>query len=78
MKNWLTTRQKLPSRLAFDTGSTQAVESVLVELALPRQKLIDRQVVPAKGVFKGNEAAANPGDDFCLASDDPAFGISGW
>jgi len=58
----------------LDAGGPQACQAVLIDGKLPGQKLVHRQRIAAAGFLKGEQAAANRGNDFGLAADDPPFG----
>src|SRR3978361_247988 len=60
--------------ILLDTGSTQPGKAMLVDGKLPGQEFVDRQGVAAASLLKGEQAAANRGNDFGLAADNPPFG----
>ena len=60
--------------ILLDAGGAQAGEAVLVDRELPGQEFVDRQRVAAAGLFERKQAAADRGNDFGLAADDPPFG----
>src|SRR5215207_30829 len=47
---------------------------MLIDGKLPGQEFVDRQRVAAAGLLKGEQAAANRGNDFGLTANDPPFG----
>jgi hypothetical protein len=60
--------------ILLDTGGPQAGQAMLIDRELPRQELVNRQRVAAARLLKGEQAAANCGNDFGLAADHPPFG----
>jgi hypothetical protein len=60
--------------ILLDTGGPQASQAMLIDGELPRQELVHRQRVAAASLLKGEQTAANRGDDFGLAADHPPFG----
>ena len=60
--------------ILLDPGGPQAGQAMLIDGKLPGKEFVDRQRVPAAGLLKGEQAAANRGNDFGLAADDPPFG----
>jgi hypothetical protein len=65
-------RDKLPLlAILLDSGGPQAGKPMLVDRKLPGQEFVDGQGVAAAGFLKGEQAAADRGDDFSLAADDP-------
>src|SRR5437762_9307449 len=61
----------------LNAGGAQAGETVLVDRELPRQEFVDGQGVAAARFFEGQQSAANGGDDFSLAANDPPLGAWG-
>jgi hypothetical protein len=55
--------------ILLDAGGSQAGKAVLVDGKLPRQEF-----VAAAGFLEGKQAAANRGNDFGLATDNPSLG----
>src|ERR1700760_3520302 len=47
---------------------------MLIDRELPGQELVHRQGVTAEGFPKGQQSAANCGDDLGLTANDPPFG----
>src|SRR6478735_6673608 len=60
--------------ILLDAGRPQACQAMLVDRELPRQEFVHRQRVAAARLLKGEQAAANCGNDFGLAADHPPFG----
>jgi hypothetical protein len=58
----------------LDAGGPQACQAMLIDGELPGQELVHRQRVAAASLLKGEQAAANRGNDFGLAADHPPFG----
>jgi hypothetical protein len=58
----------------LDPGGAQPGKTVLVDGKLPGQEFVDGQGVTAAGLLKGEQAAANRGNDLGLATDDPSLG----
>ena len=70
--NFLVWESLLP--ILLDAGGPQASQAMLIDGELPGQKLVHRQRVAAASLLKGEQAAANRGNDFGLAADHPPFG----
>ena len=60
--------------ILLDTGGAQSGKAVLVDGKLPGKEFVDGQRVAAASLLKGEQAAANRGNDFGLAADNPPFG----
>ena len=60
--------------ILLDAGGAQSGKAMLIDGKLPGEELVDRQRVAAAGLLKGEQAAANRGNDFGLAADHPPFG----
>ena len=60
--------------ILLDTRGAQPGKAMLVDGELPRKELVDGQRVAAASLLEGEQAAANCGNDFCLAADYPPFG----
>ena len=58
----------------LDSGGSKPRKAVLIDGELPREELVDGQRVAAAGFLKGEQAAANRGNDFGLATDNPSLG----
>ena len=59
--------------ILLDPGGPQTGQAMLIDGKLPGQEFVDRQRVTAAGLLKGEQAAANRGNDFGLTADDPPF-----
>jgi hypothetical protein len=57
----------------LDTGGPEPGKAMLIDGKLPGQEFVDRQGVAAAGLLKGEQAAADRGNDFGLTADDPPF-----
>jgi hypothetical protein len=64
--------------ILLDSGGAQAGKAVLVDGKLPREELVDRQRVAAAGLLKGEQAAADCGNDFGFTANNPPFGSGRW
>src|SRR5689334_8121236 len=60
--------------ILLNSGGAQAGETMLVDRELPRQEFVDGQGVTAARFFEGQQSAADGGDDFGLAANDPSLG----
>jgi hypothetical protein len=60
--------------ILLDTGGAKSRQAVLIDGKLPGKELVDGQRVAAAGLLEGEQAAADGGNDFGLAADDPPFG----
>ena len=60
--------------ILLDAGGAQAGKTVLVDGELQGQEFVDGQCVAAAGLLEGEQTAANRGNNFGLAANDPAFG----
>jgi len=60
--------------ILLDPGGAQPRKAVLIDGKLPGQEFVDGQRVAAAGLLKGKQAAANRGNDFGLATDNPSLG----
>ena len=58
----------------LDTGRAQPGKAMLIDRKLPGKELVYRQRVAAASLLKGEQAAANRGNDFGLTADNPPFG----
>src|SRR3954462_9023013 len=70
--NLLVQESLLP--ILLDPGGPQAGQTMLIDGKLPGQEFIDRQGITAACLLEGEQAAADRGNDFCLAADHPPFG----
>lgn len=57
--------------IALDTHRAQTAETVLIKRPLPEKQFIRRQLVPAAGLFKRNQATANRDNDLRFAASTP-------
>jgi hypothetical protein len=60
--------------ILLDAGGAQSGKAVLVDGKLPGKEFVDGQRVAAASLLKGEQAAANRGNDFGLTADNPPFG----
>src|SRR5487761_2545625 len=60
--------------ILLDPGRAQPRKAVLIDGELPGQEFVYGQRVAAAGLLEGEQTAANRGDDFGLAADDPPLG----
>ena len=58
----------------LDTGRPQPGKAMLIDGKLPGKEFVHRQRVAAARLLKGEQAAANCGNDFGLTADNPPFG----
>jgi hypothetical protein len=58
----------------LDARGAQSGKAVLIDGKLPGKELVDRQRVAAACLLKGEQAAANCGNDFGLTANYPPFG----
>jgi hypothetical protein len=58
----------------LDAGGAKPGKAMLIDGKLPGKELVDRQRVAAASLLKGEQAAANRGNDFGLTADNPPFG----
>ena len=58
----------------LDAGGAQAGKAMLIDGKLPGKKFVDGQRVAAAGLLKGEQAAANRGNDFGFTANNPPFG----
>ena len=58
----------------LDARGAQPGEAVLIDGKLPGKEFVDRQRVAAAGLLKGEQAAADCGNDFGLTANYPPFG----
>jgi hypothetical protein len=64
--------------ILLDTGGAQSRKTVLVDGKLPGKEFVDGQRVAAASLLEGEQAAANCGNDFGFAADNPPFGPGCW
>jgi len=60
--------------ILLNTGSAKSGKTMLIDGKLPGEEFVDGQRVTAAGLLKGEQAAADRGNDFGLTADDPPFG----
>ena len=60
--------------ILLDAGGAQSGKAVLIDGKLPRKELVHSQRVAAASLLKGEQAAANRGNNFGLTADNPPFG----
>jgi hypothetical protein len=60
--------------ILLDPGGAQPRKAMLIDGKLPGQEFVNGQRVAAASLLKGEQAAANRGNDLGLATDDPPLG----
>jgi hypothetical protein len=60
--------------IPLNARRAQAGKPVLIDRVLPGKKFLDRQGVAVARLFERKESAANRGDHFRLAANDPTLG----
>jgi hypothetical protein len=60
--------------ILLDPGGSQASKAVLIDGKLPGEEFVDGQRVTAASFLEGKQAAADRGNDFGLATDNPSLG----
>jgi hypothetical protein len=60
--------------ILLDAGGAQSGKAMLIDGKLPGKELVDGQRVAAASLLKGEQAAANRGNDFGLTANYPPFG----
>jgi hypothetical protein len=60
--------------ILLDAGGAQSGKAMLIDGKLPGKEFVDGQRVAAAGLLKGEQAAADRGNDFGLTADNPPFG----
>jgi hypothetical protein len=65
-----------PALLAvlLDAGGAQAGKAMLIDGELPGKEFVHGQGVAAAGLLKGEQAAADRGNDFGFTANNPPFG----
>ena len=58
----------------LDAGGAQSGKAVLIDGKLPGKELVDGQRIAAASLLKGEQAAADCGNDFGLTANYPPFG----
>ena len=59
--------------ILLDAGGAQSRKAMLVDGKLPGEELVDGQRVAAASLLKGEQAAADRGNDFGLTANNPPF-----
>jgi hypothetical protein len=59
--------------ILLDAGGAQSGKAMLIDGKLPGKELVDGQRVTAASLLKGEQAAADRGNDFGLPADNPTF-----
>src|SRR5215213_6009400 len=62
--------------VVLDPGRTKPGKAVSVYRLLPGKELLDRERIAAASLFQAQQASANGGHDFGLASDHPPLGVA--
>jgi hypothetical protein len=57
--------------ILLDSGGTQSGKAMLIDRELPGKEFVDGQRVAAAGFLKGEQAAADCGNDFGLTANNP-------
>src|SRR5690242_19655012 len=65
--------RRLVLAVLLNARGAQSGKAVLVDGVLPGQELFNRQGVAAAGLFERQQPAADSGDHFGFAADDPTF-----
>jgi len=60
--------------ILLDAGGAQSRKAMLIDGKLPGKELVDGQRVAAASLLKGEQAAADRGNDFGLTANYPPFG----
>jgi hypothetical protein len=60
--------------ILLDTGGAQSGKAMLIDGKLPGKEFVDGQRVTAAGLLKGEQTAADRGNDFGLTANNPPFG----
>jgi hypothetical protein len=60
--------------ILLDSGGSKPRKAVLIDRELPGEEFVDGQRVAAASFLEGKQTAANRGNDFSLATDDPSLG----
>src|SRR6185295_1362167 len=63
--------------ILLDARSAQARQTVAVDRSLPRQELVDGQLIALACLFEAEQAATDRRDNLCLPPNDPALGFLG-
>ena len=59
----------------LNPGGAQTADAVPVDKALPREKFLDRNVIPAAGVVEADNPRMDGHDNLRLPANYPAFGV---
>src|SRR5579863_2445127 len=59
--------------ILLNPGRTQTGEAMLIDRVLPGKEFLNRQGIAAAGFLQRQQSAADRGDDFGLAANDPAL-----
>ncbi len=62
----------------LNPGGAQTTDAVPVDQALPREKFLDRNVVPAAGIVEADNPRVDGHDNLRLPANYPAFGARRW
>src|SRR5262249_18265285 len=73
----LTDRRTGSVAVVLDARGAQPRQAVALDRALPRQELVDGQLVALARFLEAQQASAHGRDDLCLAPDHPALGVLG-
>jgi hypothetical protein len=60
--------------ILLDSRGAQSGKAMLVDGKLPGQEFVNGQGVAAAGLLKGEQSAADGGNDFGLTANNPPFG----
>jgi hypothetical protein len=60
--------------ILLDPGGAQSGKAMLIDRELPGKEFVDGQRVAAAGFLKGEEAAADRGNNFGLTANNPPLG----
>jgi hypothetical protein len=66
--------QEVLLAILLDAGGAQPRKAMLIDGKLPGQEFVDGQRVTAAGLLKGEQTAADSGNDFGLTANNPPFG----
>ena len=60
--------------ILLDAGGAQSGKAMLIDGKLPGKEFVDGQRVTAASLLKGEQAAADRGNDFGFTANNPPFG----
>jgi hypothetical protein len=60
--------------ILLDACRTQSGKAMLIDGKLPGKEFVDRQRITAAGLLKGEQTAADCGNDLSLPANNPPFG----